>query len=329
MAVALAVSSRPLIGCCTCVSGNWCEDRHSREGSNQRGQGEEGKCIHVHLRITVLNMHRHIHTVHVYSVHVYSVYVSMHVFVCIWRGLHILCCFLCYFLCVQANKTNGTVPIYLRLSVQTKGRKQDSTVLLYLLPCRVQKDKYTEGANEELHVYICADTLEKVDAAVAMVEPLLMPIDVRPLRDSASHCYCIVLYCTANAHRRKDPLFFHLSLLLHDLHTVECATVHVLITVLFCTVQCSTALCSVWCCVWCTLCGLQEHRNIYRSKQLRELALMNGTCKEYCAVPCCPVMCCTVLHCTLLPGIGGVYVTHVAHFCVPSSMSSWHVAGNV
>jgi len=26
----------------------------------------------------------------------------------------------------------------------------------------LQKDKYTEGANEELHVYICADTLEKV-----------------------------------------------------------------------------------------------------------------------------------------------------------------------
>ena len=44
--------------------------------------------------------------------------------------------------------------------------------------CCLQKDKYVEGANEELHVYICADRLDKVDAAVEMIEPLLTPIDV-------------------------------------------------------------------------------------------------------------------------------------------------------
>ena len=38
--------------------------------------------------------------------------------------------------------------------------------------------KFAEGANEELHVYICGDTVEKVDAAVDLIQPLLTPVDV-------------------------------------------------------------------------------------------------------------------------------------------------------
>eukprot|EP00250_Pteridium_aquilinum_P020544 c24857_g1_i1 orf=143-3412(-) len=37
--------------------------------------------------------------------------------------------------------------------------------------------KDTDGAFEELHVHISADTFEKVDAAVAIIEPLLTPVD--------------------------------------------------------------------------------------------------------------------------------------------------------
>ena len=39
--------------------------------------------------------------------------------------------------------------------------------------------KDMDDALEDLHVHISADTFEKVDAAVAMVEPLLRPINVR------------------------------------------------------------------------------------------------------------------------------------------------------
>ncbi|OAE25758.1 hypothetical protein AXG93_4368s2180 [Marchantia polymorpha subsp. ruderalis] len=41
--------------------------------------------------------------------------------------------------------------------------------------------KEAEGAFEDLHVHITADSVEKVDAAVALVEPLLTPVDVRPV----------------------------------------------------------------------------------------------------------------------------------------------------
>lgn len=37
--------------------------------------------------------------------------------------------------------------------------------------------KDMDGASEELHVHISADTFEKVDAAVLLIEPLLMPVD--------------------------------------------------------------------------------------------------------------------------------------------------------
>eukprot|EP00897_Mesotaenium_endlicherianum_P005813 jgi/Mesen1/525/ME000104S10621 len=37
--------------------------------------------------------------------------------------------------------------------------------------------KVPDGANEELHVYISADTIQKVDAALALIEPLLTPVD--------------------------------------------------------------------------------------------------------------------------------------------------------
>jgi hypothetical protein len=37
--------------------------------------------------------------------------------------------------------------------------------------------KDAEGAFEDLHVYITADTIEKVEAAVALIEPLLTPVD--------------------------------------------------------------------------------------------------------------------------------------------------------
>ena len=39
--------------------------------------------------------------------------------------------------------------------------------------------KDMDDALEDLHVHISADTFEKVDAAVAMVESLLRPINVR------------------------------------------------------------------------------------------------------------------------------------------------------
>jgi hypothetical protein len=38
--------------------------------------------------------------------------------------------------------------------------------------------KDAEGAFEDLHVHITADTIEKVEAAVALIEPLLTPVDV-------------------------------------------------------------------------------------------------------------------------------------------------------
>ena len=37
---------------------------------------------------------------------------------------------------------------------------------------------YAEGAYDDLHVHITADCIEKVDAAVALIEPLLTPVDV-------------------------------------------------------------------------------------------------------------------------------------------------------
>jgi splicing factor 1 len=37
--------------------------------------------------------------------------------------------------------------------------------------------KDAEGAFEDLHVHITADTIEKVEAAVALIEPLLTPVD--------------------------------------------------------------------------------------------------------------------------------------------------------
>jgi hypothetical protein len=38
--------------------------------------------------------------------------------------------------------------------------------------------KDAEGAFEDLHVHITADTIEKVEAAVGLIEPLLAPVDV-------------------------------------------------------------------------------------------------------------------------------------------------------
>jgi len=35
-----------------------------------------------------------------------------------------------------------------------------------------------EGLHDDLHVHITADCIEKVDAAVALIEPLLTPVDV-------------------------------------------------------------------------------------------------------------------------------------------------------
>lgn len=40
---------------------------------------------------------------------------------------------------------------------------------------------YAEGAYDDLHVHITADCIEKVDAAVALIEPLLTPVDVSHL----------------------------------------------------------------------------------------------------------------------------------------------------
>lgn len=35
-----------------------------------------------------------------------------------------------------------------------------------------------EGLHDDLHVHVTADSIEKVDAAVALIEPLLTPVDV-------------------------------------------------------------------------------------------------------------------------------------------------------
>lgn len=42
--------------------------------------------------------------------------------------------------------------------------------------------KEIDGSFEELHVHISADSFEKVDAAVAIIEPLLTPVDVRQIK---------------------------------------------------------------------------------------------------------------------------------------------------
>ncbi|KAI5072292.1 hypothetical protein GOP47_0012398 [Adiantum capillus-veneris] len=41
----------------------------------------------------------------------------------------------------------------------------------------IRNGKDTDGASEELHVHISSDSFEKVDAAVALIEPLLTPVD--------------------------------------------------------------------------------------------------------------------------------------------------------
>ncbi len=38
--------------------------------------------------------------------------------------------------------------------------------------------KDAEGAFEDLHVHITADTIEKVEVTVGLIEPLLTPVDV-------------------------------------------------------------------------------------------------------------------------------------------------------
>jgi hypothetical protein len=42
----------------------------------------------------------------------------------------------------------------------------------------MKNGKMPEGWDEELHVHISADSLDKVDKAVALIEPLLTPLDV-------------------------------------------------------------------------------------------------------------------------------------------------------
>ena len=48
------------------------------------------------------------------------------------------------------------------------------------------KSKFTEGQDDDLHVHICADTIEKVDKAARLVHPLLTPLDAETCTSSAS-----------------------------------------------------------------------------------------------------------------------------------------------
>lgn len=54
---------------------------------------------------------------------------------------------------------------------------------------------YAEGAYDDLHVHITADCIEKVDAAVALIEPLLTPVDVSHSKVMPMiHVTCYILY---------------------------------------------------------------------------------------------------------------------------------------
>ncbi|KAI5081169.1 hypothetical protein GOP47_0004352 [Adiantum capillus-veneris] len=58
-----------------------------------------------------------------------------------------------------------------RITIRGKGSIKDGKSL----PYRHGKDN--DGTSEELHVHVASETWEKVDAAVAIIEPLLIPVD--------------------------------------------------------------------------------------------------------------------------------------------------------
>lgn len=58
-----------------------------------------------------------------------------------------------------------------KITIRGKGAVKEGKML------PVRHGKEMDGAFEDLHVHISADTFEKVDAAVAIIEPLLTPVD--------------------------------------------------------------------------------------------------------------------------------------------------------
>ncbi|KAH7315673.1 hypothetical protein KP509_21G060800 [Ceratopteris richardii] len=58
-----------------------------------------------------------------------------------------------------------------KITIRGKGAVKEGK----MQPTRIGKD--SDGDSEELYVHISADTYEKVDAAVALIEPLLTPVD--------------------------------------------------------------------------------------------------------------------------------------------------------
>jgi splicing factor 1 len=58
-----------------------------------------------------------------------------------------------------------------KIAIRGKGSEKDGKF-------KMKNGKMPEGWDEELHVHISADSLDKVDKAVALIEPLLTPLDV-------------------------------------------------------------------------------------------------------------------------------------------------------
>jgi splicing factor 1 len=53
-----------------------------------------------------------------------------------------------------------------RIAIRGRGSEKEGT-----------KAKVSDGMDDDLHVHICADTIEKVDKAARLVHPLLTPLD--------------------------------------------------------------------------------------------------------------------------------------------------------